>query len=438
MDRFTCVPRLVAGVAVACVLSENLAEGGQSIASGDLFGPTPETSRPVSAVGLSVYGGAGDSAGVGAAPNDPLLGGPFYAGFFGGLGHRRRSSRNDFAAAAATSYRYFPETRELLNLEGSGAVRVGSQIGERGLITLRQTAQYTRFRQISLAPPSPTVPDSGGEIPTSNPEGSATVGQPFYDLTTGVTFSQAYGPRSGLSADYAYRININSEWAERPTTHEARLRYERGATQRTSFWLGTAYRTGRTGFEAGTPTIHASDFEGGVGYSRRKTTLGASAGVTLVSRGDLPADVPAGSSDYAIVAAVVMTRQVAETWTFQADYGRRLQFVDAFPDPFAADQANVMLTGQLGRRANARARLNYWTGTAVSTTASPDQRADGWQVSAGFDFGISRRMQGYTLYNYTANEFSDGALASLPPGVLPRTNWGGVRAGITMWASHIH
>jgi hypothetical protein len=126
------------------------------------------------------------------------------------------------------------------------------------------------------------------------------------------------------------------------------------------------------------------------------------------------------------------------SWNVRADYSRRLQFVDAFPDPFASDQANGSVTGQFGRRASFTAQAGYWTGVATAVTAGPDQRADGWRTVTRVGIGVSRHSEAYAQYHYTSNEFSDAALASLPPGVLPRTNWGGVRFGVSFWAPYVH
>jgi hypothetical protein len=122
----------------------------------------------------------------------------------------------------------------------------------------------------------------------------------------------------------------------------------------------------------------------------------------------------------------------------RADYSRSLLFVDAFPDPFATDQANATIGGPLGRRVSASGQVRYWTGIATVTTDSDDQRVDGWQITTRVDVGVTRRMRAYTQYHYTANRFSEGALASLPPGVLPRSNWGGVIAGLELWLPFVH
>ena len=412
---------------------------GQGLGGGSLFGSAPETTQPVSTLGVSTYAGLGDGTGVDAAPIDPLLGGSYYAGFLAGLSHRRRGSTHAFDAAAGTSYRYFPETRELLNLEGAGALTLDSQAGQKGRLRLTQVAQYLRFRQFGLTPvETPSSPDQLTDLPSTNPEGSATVGQPFVDLTSGVNYSQSFGARTNVSADYTYRVNLNNEWIERPQSHDARVRYQHGAGRRASWWLGTAYRWGQTGLVSGVPSIRANDFEGGLDYTRRGTTIGGSAGVTLVSRG--PGENPDGASrlGHQVIGAFAVGQTLGRSWNVRADYSRRLQFVDAFPDPFASDQANGSVTGQFGRRASFTAQAGYWTGVATAVTAGPDQRADGWQTVTRVGIGVSRHSEAYAQYHYTSNEFSDAALASLPPGVLPRTNWGGVRFGLSFWAPYVH
>jgi hypothetical protein len=410
-----------------------------------MFGETPETTRPVSSAGISVYGGAGDSGGIGSVP-DPLFGGQFFAGFMGGLSHRRRVSTNTFSAAAGTSYRYFPDLRELVNLDGSGAVSLSRQVTSRGTLRVSQTAQYTRFRQfgpVPTGPTDPTEPTSSGnadELPVSNPEGASTVGQPFYSLTSSASFSQSLGARSGLWTEYTYWMSVNQSWSQRPDTHDARFRYFRGAGRSASVWAGTSYRTGQTSFEEGVPRIRANDFEGGVAYTRRQTTFTASSGVTLVTRADQVASAgeSSGGVDYQVVGSLGVGQQIRQSWSLYADYSRRLQFVEAFPDPFASDQANGMISGRLGRRMDVSSRASYWTGTATATTAGSDQRAHGWQVAVRAGAGLARRARTYVQYHYTANQFSEGALASLPPGVVPRTNWGGVFVGLDIWAAHVH
>ncbi|MDH4062921.1 MAG: hypothetical protein OEW19_00870 [Acidobacteriota bacterium] len=429
--------RLSIGVACAGALAPGVAEGGQSLAGGSLSWTMPETMRPASAVGLSVYGGAGDSAGVDAAPVDPLLGGPFYTGFIGGLSHRRRGPTYVFSATAGSSYRYFPESRELLNLESAGVVSLENQVSQHGRLRLSQAAQHTRFRQIGIVPGDSADPGTPGDLPTANPEGSATVGQPFYALTSAVNFSQSFGPRSSLLLDYSYQTSLNTEWVVRPETHEARIRYERRAGRRASVWLGAQYRMGMTGLVADVPDIRANNFEGGLEYTRRGTTIGASSGIVLASRGGVLGTSGDGLGRQ-IVAGLAVGQALGQSWRVRADYNRRLQFVQALPDPFVADEANGMVDGQLGRRANVTARVGYVTGVATVTTASPDQRIEGWRASAGFGIVLSRRLRAHAQYNYTQNRFSQGALDSLPPNVLPRSNWGGVQAGLSVWAPFVH
>jgi hypothetical protein len=444
MRLLTRFCRFAIGTTLAALVPLS-AESGQALPGQGLFGETPETNRPVSSAGISLYGGAGDSGGIGAVP-DPLLGSSYFAGFMGGLSHRRQLSRYTFSAAAGTSYRYFPDIRELVNLDGSGAVSLSRQVTSRGTLRVSQTAQYTRFRQFGPVPTGPTDPtdptgsDSLDVLPASNPEGAATVGQPFYSLNSSVSFSQSLGPRAGLWADYSYWMSVNQSWSQRPDTHDARFRYFRGAGRSASVWAGTSYRTGQTSFEEGVPRIRANDFEGGVAYTRRQTTLTASSGVTLVTRaGQSPSpDVTDAGLDYQVMASMGIGQQFRESWNLYADYSRRVQFVEAFPDPFASDQANGMLSGRLGRRMELSGRASFWTGTATATTANADQHVTGWQVAVRLGAGLARRARTYVQYHYTANQFSEGALASLPPGVLPRTNWGGVYVGLDLWAAHVH
>jgi hypothetical protein len=122
----------------------------------------------------------------------------------------------------------------------------------------------------------------------------------------------------------------------------------------------------------------------------------------------------------------------------RADYSRRLQFVDAFPDPFASHQASAILIGQFGRKNTVRAQADYWTGVATAVTAAPDQRADGWRTVTRVGFGVARHSEMYAQYHYTSNTFSAGAIGSLPPGILPRSNWGGAQVGLSFWAPLVH
>jgi hypothetical protein len=186
--------------------------------------------------------------------------------------------------------------------------------------------------------------------------------------------------------------------------------------------------------------MKANDFMGGVSFSRRDTTFNASSGVTLVSRGNqIGREAETGKSfDYNVVGSVGVGQKLGRSWSVQADYSRLIQFVDAFPDPFTADQASGSLTGALGRRVNVGARVNYWTGVATATTAGADQRADGWTASSRFDIALARRVQAYAQYHYTANHFSDQALANLPDGIVPRSNWGGVYMGLVIWLPYVH
>jgi predicted porin len=82
--------------------------------------------------------------------------------------------------------------------------------------------------------------------------------------------------------------------------------------------------------------------------------------------------------------------------------------------------------------------VTYWTGIATATTADTDQRADGWQASSRVDIALARRVQTYVQYHYTANHFSEGALASLPDGIVPRSSWGGVQMGLVVWLPYVH
>ena len=202
--------------------------------------------------------------------------------------------------------------------------------------------------------------------------------------------------------------------------------------------MGTAYRWGQTAFVSDVPSIRANDIEGGIDYTRRGTSLGGSVGVTLVSRGSLAGTVGPTGLGHQVVGTAAIGQSLGSSWNVRADYSRRRQFVDAFPDPFASEQANALVTGQFGRRATFAALAGYWTGVGTAVTAAADQRADGWRTMARLGFGLSRHAEAYVQYHYTSNEFSDGALASLPPGVLPRTTWGGLRAGLSVWAPFVH
>ena len=431
MALSTHVRRLALVAALPTALGPATHAGAQGL------GAPPETTRPVSSAGMSLFGGWDSSVGLDGLPSDSLLSEPLYSGFEATLAHQRRGPTRGFTAAVGTQYRYFPETRELFNIDGVAELAVDTQVRRHGRLRLSQTGRYTRYRQLNIAPTDTTETDSD-RLVLSNPETSSTVGQPFYDLTSAVSFSEGLGPRANLVASYSFRVNFNKDWSERPSMHDVGLRYGRSLSQQTGMWLGSAYRVGSTGIDTVNPSIRATDLQGGVSYSRKGTTLNASSGVTMASRGDTPTAETNSALAYEVTGGAGVTQALGQSWTVRAEYSRRLQFVDALPDPFAADQATGTVSGPLARRVNLGLQASYWTGTAIVTTAGNDQRATGWQAASRLDFNLSRRAQAYVQYHYTGNQFSAGTLANLPAGVVPRSNWGGIRVGLDLWVPFVH
>ena len=405
-----------------------------------IFAREPDTRKPQTVVAGSFSAGTGDAL---LGENAPVAEDLYHTGVQANLSHRRESPSRVFSLNAGTSARFYPQTRDFLTLSRSASVDLDSRIGRTGRFRAGQAVAFTPFRQFGTITGNNAPVE--GEFSSAHADGASSIGQASYELATTVDVGRNFGQRAGVNLSYVMRTNMHPGSTEQLMTQNAGVNFRYSVTPQAALVVGTTSRMGRSGIETSARPTRAQDIDIGLDYNRaltfaRNTKVSFTSGTALVSRDlELAGGDRVQQRSFLAIGAVVLNRPLGRNWEGRVGYDKNLRFIDGLPEPFYADGANARLTGRYGRRLTLRAQADYSSGRSIdSSTTGIDQYFRGLQTQARIGYALSRNWLLFGEHFYAENFLSAGALASLPPGVIPRRFGRGVRIGISLWANKVH
>jgi hypothetical protein len=409
-----------------------------------LFRHVPETTRPVFLLNVSVYGGSGDSRGVGQAPGDATdVANPLWrqhTTLESTVSYVRGSDRRTLNTSVGTAMRYLPSSREVLTLDRNVRLDFDTRLGARSRFSTSQSLRYSPYRQFS-AMLGGSFPDS--EAASFDPDAAGAVGQPTYDIGSTLSFSRNLSRRSSLTLGYSGRHNASPGSNDRLQTHRADVNFRYGLSPYMAFVLGTAARFGQSGLRTTSARARAQDIDLGVDYDRPlsfgRTTLAFSSGTALISQTGGSADDPEAGHRLRLIGRVTAIRPFGRGWEGRIAYDRNVRWLDGFGDPFYASGVMARLTGQVGERISLRVQAHHSDGMAMTSASdSLEQRFRSLEANARVAVAISPNWQFYAEYFHNENDLSAGALMAFASDALALRSARGVRVGLDLWTRKVH
>jgi hypothetical protein len=216
------------------------------------------------------------------------------------------------------------------------------------------------------------------------------------------------------------------------TAREFRTTLSRSAGRHSSVHGSYRYRAGEFGGTAtGSSTVHGIEF--GVAHSR---VLSASRRADLriglgLSTNDAPIDglgAPVGGRFYQVLADATLSYQLGRSWQANVAYKRGLEFVPQLREPVFVGGFTTSVGGLLTRRVDLLASASYAKGDSALYSQSS---FDTYTGSVRSRAAITRSLAVYLEYLYYFYDFGGNSL--IAPGLSPRLERNGIRAGLTLW-----
>lgn len=339
-----------------------------------------------------------------------------FSGFNASLSYSQLGDQKSYTAAAGADLRYYTLEPAVVPSNFYGGAAISTRLSKR--IALRGSGNfgYSPFYSFGsfLLPSSvnevriPSSDQNIARMDTYTSGGSATL---FWLLNNR---SSIYG---GYSLDYVTTPNA----AYKVFSQGANVGFQRQMTRYFNLRLGYGYRKSEQ-YVLGLPYFNVHTIDTGVGYRRpisssRRTTLGLSAGSSLLSQGGLRAFTVTGDAS--------LTYQMKRTWSTGVFYTRGISKVGGMLTPFVTDSVSGNISGLWSRRFG----FTGSGGLSLGSSALLFQNTyDAIYASGRFHYDLSRHVPVYVEYVYYQYEFSQpGGLAAGFPMSVRRS---GIRGGL--------
>jgi hypothetical protein len=236
------------------------------------------------------------------------------------------------------------------------------------------------------------------------------------------TYTDVTDPRAALEDTRSYGVRTGlSRNLSRYTTLRAQYEYRTGE-------LGGAFAgpTSEHGIHVGVDRKYVlsatrqAGFDITVGVSRVQGFVGVQSRVESVAS--------ANDTFYRLDVDANGTYQFGRSWQARAAYTRGVEYVPELTQPVFVDSFNGTVTGLLSRRVDLGFNAGYSRGASVLNTASP---FDTYTASVRSRIAATETIALQLEYLYYFYDFQEGSL--LAPGLPPRLERNGIRAGVTFW-----
>jgi hypothetical protein len=426
----TSVRLLSLGAIVLSIAQPALAQSGSArplpVFRG-LFGPDErESMRPRSLdIDWNVYSAEDDNTFVATDADvldTPLQSNRLYTGATIGATYRRRPKRNVVSVSGSAAGRYYADLREVVTTRYGGDVTLDSSLTRDWRLQLAESASFSPFYQLAVAPVSPDAPAPDSAVPVGD---DAVARQHAMQYASFAALTHTISARTSLAWNYSSRYTQVLDAGSDTNAQRGGVSYTHGLTKYIGLRLGYAYGVVLTGSDAA--PIRNQDIDLGLSYGRafapsRRTTFGFSSGSSFVTDRD-------GSLHYVVTGSARLTRRLAPRWTSQVLYDRGLSVPDGATRPFFADTIAANVSGYLTGRVSVRLQPAYAHGV-VGFSGETNSYNSGSNTTR-LEMAMSHHLALYLEHFIYRYQFANGV--GLPPMLRQSVDRQGARVGLTLW-----
>lgn len=366
----------------------------------------------------------------GISPGSPTLGG-HYTMLQTGSRYTWASENVQLGLTSASAFRYYSQLGDVQAVSHSGGVGISGRLARRTKFAINQDAAYSPSYLFGLF--SSVGDPAPGETRPTAPD-HAVNDRASYSYATTATVTQTLSTRSSVSAvaDYTFTDFLREDSGRRDTAvYGIRTKFSRSVGRHTSLRTGYRYRTGEFG-AIGSGSAIEHGLEIGMDQTRvlsasRQARFGFGLGV---SGTDGLADLQgtARGRFYRLFGDARLGYQFGRSWEARAAYRRGLEFVAQLSEPVYVGGFSTSVGGLLTRRLDLLASASYSTGESALSLRST---FDTYTGSVRSRLAVTSSVAVYLEYLYYVYDFGGNTL--LAPGLSPRLERNGVRAGLTLW-----
>ena len=205
--------------------------------------------------------------------------------------------------------------------------------------------------------------------------------------------SHATGPRSIVRLAYGFHNTDFEEDIPDLQTRRAGVGFERQVTTSGWFRVGYAYRYGNPRPTTGELRTEIQHIDIGGRYEGQHTTLTFSGTPTSASQSD--------ETFFPMLGSVVLDRAIGRSVRITGAYGRALQFVAPFPDPFLGETYGLSFRASLGQRVILTTQGIYGRGTRGLRLDDLTYENSAGSVRVRFEVSPALQIvSGYTYWRY--------------------------------------
>ncbi len=346
------------------------------------------------------------------------------------LAYAQLGDQKSYTLATGADVRYYSVQSSLIpsNIYGGGSIstKLGRRVNFRGASNFNYSPFYS-FGSF-LTPPSAAVNPAPSSFDPVNSTGLVHI--PNSDQNIARINTNTAGGSANLSWMLTNRSSIYTGYSldyvgapldtYRVLTQGVHGGYSRRMNQYLSLRAGYGFQRSEQGLDAA-PHFDTHSLDTGISFGRpisssRRTTVGFSTGVTMVSQG--------ARDSFALTGNASLMYQMKRTWTTGVSYLRSVEKVGGLLTPFISDTVSGHLSGLWTRNFGFSASGGFSIGESALVYTNG---YDGVYGSGRFHYSLSRYVPIFVEYVYYKYLFDESQV--LAPGFPRAMQRNGIRIG---------
>jgi hypothetical protein len=353
-----------------------------------------------------------------------------FSSFSASLNYSKLGDQKSYTLATGADVRYYSIQSSVIpsNIYGGGSIstKLGRRVNFRGAANVNYSPFYSFGSFLSQPYPVDPVLSSNDPFVSASQVPIPNSDQNIARINTNTAGGSAnlswlLTSRSSIYTGYSIDYVGSALDSYRVLTQGVHGGYSRRMNQYLSLRAGYGFQRSEQGLEAA-PYFDRHSLDTGISFGRpisssRRTTVGFSTGVTMISQG--------AHDSFALTGNGWLMYQIKRTWTTGVSYSRSVEKVGGLLTPFISDTVSGHLSGLWTRNFGFSAS----GGASIGESAFVYSNAyDGIYASARFHYNVSRRVPIFAEYVFYKYLFDQNQI--LAPGFPRAMHRNGIRFGL--------